>query len=99
MNHLRFDPKFFFAFLVNLFGALCYLVVDSCGPGAGDPIVWGLFALPILAFFLVADSVWMLVECVRCIAKRKVNLSALYLLIPATWGAVIYVGQTHHWLL
>jgi len=102
--------KFWIAFIVNVLGALAYLFVaqqfwadpalrDVPGAGAGDPIIWVLEALPILATFILGNFIWALYEFGRFLLKRRVNLGFMYLSIPVVWAVAIYIDYSHHWAM
>jgi hypothetical protein len=69
------------------------------GAGAGDPIVWGLSALPTLAFFLLLNLVWLAWGGVARIIHCSWPVRALYLAIPAIWAMALYVDFSHHWAM
>jgi hypothetical protein len=96
--------------LANVLGAAIYLwfsvphwapaeLANMSGAGAGDPIIWGLSALPTFAFFLLLNLVWLLWAGTMFFVRRRWPVKIIYLVVPALWAVTLYVDFSHHWAM
>ena len=96
--------------LLNICGALAYLYCASevwadpqlaniPGAGAGDPIIWGLSALPILLLFLMMNVLFLLWVLFSSVRRRKLRLSFVYAATPVAWVGILYIDYSHHWMM
>lgn len=96
------------AVLLNLVGAVTYLAISVPlwatpelagipGAGSGDPIVWGLTALPVLAFCFLLNIVWMIWGVTVFLVTRKSPIKVVHLFVPILWIIVVYTDFSHHW--
>jgi hypothetical protein len=58
----------------------------------GEPVVWAVRALPILAGFVLINIIWGAYIC----AKRKWRSSFLWLSAVLVWLVAIWVDFSHH---
>jgi hypothetical protein len=68
------------------------------GASAGDPIVWGLSALPILLLFFVLDFSWGASLGLGYL-RRKTAIHPTVWLVPIVWAVAIYIDFSHHGVL
>ena len=96
--------------IINVVGAFLYLFIainfwaspelaDVPGAGAGDPIIWGLTALPVLFVFILLNCFWLIRALIVYCRTGKWTLRASDLAVPAIWAAVIVLDYSHHWRL
>jgi hypothetical protein len=91
--------------LANVFGAVFYVFAASRGGWAipeeraagtytvtGEPFVWFLNILPVIAIFFVINLVW----GVRIITGRDRCGSLLWLLTAAIWIVAVIIDFAHH---
>jgi hypothetical protein len=93
------------AFLVaNVVGAILYLFAASRGgwtipaeraagldTTTGEPFVWFLEILPIVAIFFVINVAWTII-----LARRQWSGGRFWLLAAATWLVAILIDFAHH---
>jgi hypothetical protein len=89
--------------LLNVIGALAYLIRASTAWAipqereagihsiTGEPFVWFLAILPIVAFFLVLNVVWGAV-----IVRRKWQAVSFWLLTALVWLGAVAIDFAHH---
>jgi hypothetical protein len=89
--------------LLNVIGALAYLIRFSRAWAipqereagihsiTGEPFVWFLAILPIVAFFLVLNVVWGAV-----IVRRKWQAVSFWLLTALVWLGAVAIDFAHH---
>jgi hypothetical protein len=93
------------AFLVaNVVGAILYLFAASRGGWSipaeraagvytttGEPFVWFLAILPIVAIFFVINVAWTII-----LARRQWRVGRFWLLAAAAWLVAIVIDFAHH---
>jgi hypothetical protein len=89
--------------LLNVIGAFAYLIRASRAWAipqereagihsiTGEPFVWFLAILPIVAFFLVLNVVWGAV-----IVRRKWQAVSFWLLTALVWLGAVAIDFAHH---
>ncbi|XHR29969.1 MAG: hypothetical protein ACFUZC_05310 [Chthoniobacteraceae bacterium] len=93
--------------IVNLVATLIYLVVASTcwiepevkdipGASGGGPIIWGLFAFPILVVFAVLNAWWLVKSVVVSIKARDWKPGVPYILGPIVWSLAVWMDFAHH---
>ncbi len=90
--------------VANVIGAILYVFAASRGAWAipaeraagiytttGEPFVWFLSILPIVAIFLVINVAWVVI-----LARRRWNGGRFCLLAAIVWLAAIVIDFAHH---
>lgn len=87
--------------LANIIGAILYVVRASqswaipaergINSISGEPFIWALFALPILAVFAVIDLVWGII-----VFRNQKNGARFLLIAGLIWIVAIVVDFAHH---
>lgn len=72
-------------------------VADIPGAGAGDPLIWGLFVLPIFLLCLLVDLVVLCHIVIAGLRRKSIRFSRWHVATPVLWAAVLYVDYSHHW--
>jgi len=95
---------------VNIIGALAYLrysmplwvpdeLANIPGAGAGDPVIWGLTAFPILILFALMNFYWAFTGTISFYKTREWGLNVTDLVGPAVWVISVNIDYSHHWRL
>lgn len=89
-------------FTVNVVGAVVYLVMTSNSwaipqeqglvPVTGEPFVWAVAALPIIAGFSLLNLTW----AVFILVRGQWRNGRLWLLIALIWLLAILIDFAHH---
>jgi hypothetical protein len=83
---------------VNVIGAIAYVAAASNGwripqePITGEPFVWFISILPIVAIFSVLDLAWGAV----ILARRQWQGGSSWLLAALVWIAAVLIDFAHH---
>lgn len=70
-------------------------LADIPGASAGDAFVWGVQALPIAAFFVLANLGWLLLSLLPALRGRPTSAMIAALLLAA-WVVTLFFDNAHH---
>jgi len=74
-------------------------LADIPGAGAGDPIIWGLVAIPLVLVFFLVDFGLVIWNGISRLWRGYWVLTPIFILVPFAWMAAIQIEFSHHWLL
>lgn len=57
--------------------------------GSGDPIIWGLTAFPVLAFFSIVNLVWVILILYRFRDNRDWRSLVIWFVVLIFWGCTL----------
>lgn len=105
LTKLSFVAQSMVLFGANVIGAILYVIAASRGGWAnpeeraagiytttGEPFVWALNILPIVAIFLVINLVW----GARILTRPQWQGGRLWLLTAAVWLGAVVIDFAHH---